>query len=215
VKYKNLIFDLDGTLIDPIVGVYASLESSFHISSAKLPAVNELQWIVGPPIKESIEKLLLEQGKVEQLETTHKAFRQAYDSNGFMQYSAYKGAQELINDLKKHYQLFIASSKPQPGPSKIIKCLDLEDHFTGVYGALLDEKIKTKTDVLNLLFSKNNIATSETLMIGDRYHDLEGAKNCNISAIGVTWGYGSRKELSAYPHLNIFDQISELRDFLL
>jgi phosphoglycolate phosphatase len=213
---RNLIFDLDGTLIDPWSGVHASLQQVFSELDLKLPPAEDLRWIVGPPIRESLTKILAEQGRETDLAAAHQGFRRVYDSVGVESYTVYAGAHELIESLHASgsYRLFIASSKPDPGPEKILTRMGHQAKFELIAGARPADGRLTKDDVLKHVLDRAGLKPTESVMIGDRYHDLRAAKALGVPAFGVLWGYGPHAELSAESPTALFPTIADLRSHL-
>ena len=90
---------------------------------------------------------------------------------------------------------YLATSKPGVYASRIVEHFELDQWLCGVYGSELDGTRTDKSDLLAHLLECESIDPGQTVMIGDRYHDVCGAKDNSLAALGVTWGYGSRNEL--------------------
>lgn len=192
---KYVIFDLDGTIIDPKEGITKSIQYALQKLGKPVPIVEELLWCIGPPLYESFPILTGNSDK----EYTYKAvdlYREYYLVQGIYQFLLYDGITDLLTGLiEMNYKLFIATSKPHLMAKKIIDKLDFTKYFSGIYGCELDGTRSKKSDLLKYLLISENISFSDAIMVGDRKHDIIGAKANNIFSCGAAYGYGSIEEL--------------------
>ncbi|GFK23841.1 hypothetical protein YA5_008500 [Tetragenococcus halophilus] len=123
-------------------------------------------------------------------------YRTLYKKEGMYQVTLYDGIQEVLTQLAERYDLFLATSKPEFFAVKIIHHLELAEFFEGIYGADLDGIRSEKRAVIHDALKAEKVEELSTVvMIGDRAHDIIGAKENNIDNIGVLYGFGDKEEL--------------------
>ena len=125
-----------------------------------------------------------------------RLYRERFSVSGLLENRVYPGLPEMLANLNMvSCRLFIATSKPSVYAHKIVHHFGLTRYFVAVYGSDLDGRLENKGDLIHYLLDLEHLDARDTVMVGDRSHDMLGAKAHGVSAIGVTWGYGSRKEL--------------------
>ena len=195
-KLKNLLFDLDGTIIDPKEGITKSIQYALRkLNFDRIPSSDELTWCIGPPLIQSFLKLL-ENNDENLAKEGVDYYRKNYSVTGIYQCRMYDGIKESLQDLSKRSKLFLATSKPTVFAKQILEMFNISSFFKGIYGAEFDGRFPRKADVIAHLLETEKINPSESLMIGDRKYDMIGAKANNMKSCGVLWGYGSRKEIT-------------------
>lgn len=199
-RFKNLLFDLDGTIIDPKVGITKSIQYALQkMGCEKIPSSDELTWCIGPPLVNSFPRLL---GKDDvEPEIAKKGvgyYREYFSEHGINECHLYDDIKLVLEKLasSKKIKIFIATSKPTIYAVRILKRFQIFELFSGVYGSDLDGTFSNKAKLIEHIIKEERIMASESLMIGDREHDIIGAKKNNMSACGVLYGYGSEEELS-------------------
>lgn len=194
-KIKYVLFDLDGTLIDSGKGIISSVKYALTKYGIKEDNIDRLKSFVGPPLKTQFQKCY----NVSEAESTKlvKLFREYYVPTGIWQNKVYDGIIDLLKILKQHdKQIMMATCKPEKFAKEIAKQDKIIDYFDFIGGSLMDEKRTTKAEVLQYVLDSNNIKNiDEVIMIGDTKYDIIGAKQFNMTTIGVTYGYGSEDEL--------------------
>jgi phosphoglycolate phosphatase len=191
----NLLFDLDGTLTDPFSGITKCISYALDMLGRKLPPRESLRWCIGPPLKDSFAKLLASDDD-ELVERAVALYRERFGTVGLFENEVYDGIPEALEALQKNgHTLYVATSKPVVYAERIIDHFGLHRHFKCIFGSELDGTRNDKTSLISHILQTELIAPSETLMIGDRGHDIIGAKENGIHAFGVLWGYGTRDEL--------------------
>ncbi|MCD5003316.1 HAD-IA family hydrolase [Enterococcus saccharolyticus] len=195
MKKDNILFDLDGTIIDSSEGIYASINYAMRkLNKEELPS-NVLKTFVGPPLLESFIRIGLTQEKAE---LAVGYYRELYKKEGMYQVAVYEGMQETLQKLSQDKNIFIATSKPEYFAKKILDYLKFSDYFTGIYGADLAGLRSEKAAVIQYALAMEKLENlSSIVMIGDRKHDILGAKENNLESIGVLYGFGDEKELMA------------------
>ena len=193
--YKYILFDLDGTLTDPGIGITNSVAYALKKFGIENKDRTELYKFIGPPLKESFAKYY---GLTDsQCDTAVDEYRVYFKAGGMFENKVYEGVPEMLEQLKAQgKKLYIATSKPEEFAITILKHFDLCKFFDFVGGASMDGKRSEKSDVIKYTLEKANINDiKNAIMVGDRFHDILGAKSVNMSSVGVTYGYGSYDEL--------------------
>ncbi|WP_417682435.1 HAD hydrolase-like protein [Roseibium sp.] len=211
MTYSTLLFDLDGTLTDPFIGITRSIQYALDkMGASRIPEAADLRWCIGPPLWESFGVLLESEDKAVQ-DRAVALYRERYTTEGLFENTIIDGIERLVADLDASgRRMFVATSKPHAYAARIIEHFGLTPHFGKVYGSELDGTRSAKADLIAYILEEENIAATDCVMVGDRKHDLIGAKANKVAALGVTWGYGSRAELEAEHPEAIFDRPQEL-----
>ena len=189
-----IFFDLDGTLTDPKPGITRSIQYALQkLEHPAIPTEDELTWCIGPPLRASFAKIL---GREEFADRAVSLYRERFSDIGLYENGVYDGISEVLTTLSRSGQrLFVATSKPHVFAERIVEHFGLRHHFEHVFGAELDGTRVEKSDLLEYALKQAAVDPAKTLMIGDRSHDMVGAKNNGMKGIGVLYGYGSRDEL--------------------
>jgi len=191
----NVLFDLDGTLTDPKVGITTSIADALTRMGRVPPHPDRLAWCIGPPLLESLATIL---------ETTDEAacrrclgfYRERFADVGLYENQVYDGIPELLTDFRAEgHRLYVATSKPTVYAVLILDHFGLTPHFTAVYGCELDGTRANKGELIGHLLASEGLDPRECVMVGDREHDVRGAARHGIPCVGVTYGYGSESEL--------------------
>lgn len=191
-----IYFDLDGTLTDPKPGITRSIQYALQqLGHQAIPTADELTWCIGPPLRASFVKLL---GAEDFADRAVALYRERFSSVGLYENRVYDGISDVLTTLSQSgHRLFVATSKPHVFAERIIDHFGLRPHFAHVFGSELDGTRVDKSHLLEYALKTASVDPSRTLMIGDRSHDMVGAKNNGMQAIGVLYGYGSKDELIA------------------
>ena len=196
MNIKNILFDLDGTITDPKVGITESIQYALReLEFSRIPEPGDLVCCIGPPLQESFS-ILLKTDKKEKIEEAIRLYRVNYNLQGIYQFKLYDGIIETIKLLRKNnLNIFIATSKPRVMAVKIFEYLSISHLFEGIYGSELDGTRSSKGELISFLLNKEKISPDNVIMIGDRKHDIIGAKENGIFSCGVCYGYGTKEEL--------------------
>jgi phosphoglycolate phosphatase len=189
-----IYFDLDGTLTDPKPGITRSIQYALQkLDHPTMPTEDELTWCIGPPLRASFVRLL---GAETSADLAVTYYRERFSDVGLYENGVYDGIGEVLTSLcASGHRLFVATSKPHVFAERIIDHFGLRDHFEHVFGSELDGTRVDKSHLLEYALKQASVDPAKTLMIGDRSHDMVGAKNNGMKGIGVLYGYGSRDEL--------------------
>lgn len=209
-RYEVILFDLDGTLTNPFIGISQSVQYALKKMGMDVPQTDELHSFVGPPIQESfVQKCHMTEPEVKM---AISYYRERYTDKGIFENEIYPGIEQLLGLLKDQgYQLIIATSKPTVFAERIAAHFGLDQYFDHIIGSFLDGNRSNKEAIINhiiALYPENRPA--DFLMVGDRMHDIIGAHKAGIDSIGVLYGYGSEGELRQSKPLFLAESIGEL-----
>lgn len=208
--YQYLLLDLDGTITDPMIGITRSVEYALSYFNIEVNRLEELCPFIGPPLIDSFKEFY--NFTDEQAQIALKKYREYFSAKGIFENIVYNGIEEFFQiQISQGRKLMLATSKPEPFAKRILEHFKLDHYFSFVGGATLDGTRSTKTDVIRYVLETNHITDlSVTIMIGDRKHDIEGAKNNGIDSIGILYGYGDKAELENAGADYIIEDINEL-----
>jgi phosphoglycolate phosphatase len=195
-NFEYILFDLDGTLTDSGEGITKSVQYALEYFDIIVDDLKELNRFIGPPLKDSFKKFY--NFDDEKAELGMKKYRERYADTGIYENSLYDGIIELLEALKKNNKkIILATSKPEVYAKQILKYFKIDSYFNFVAGADFEETRVNKGDVIKYALEGAEISDlSKVIMIGDREHDVIGAKENNIKVIGVLYGYGDVIELT-------------------
>jgi phosphoglycolate phosphatase len=195
-RFEFLLFDLDGTLVDPREGISRSVQYALQkLGKTEIPDEADLLWTIGPPLRENMAKLLGNDNK-ELIEKGAAYYRERFGDLGIYENVVYSGVVEVLNRLKQEgFHLYLATSKPHLFAVRILKYFNLLAYFDKVYGSEFDGTRSDKGQLLEYLLTEEMIKADNALMIGDRMHDIRAARQNNMASAGVTYGYGALEEL--------------------
>ena len=187
---QSLVFDLDGTLTDPKVGITRCIQFALAQLGEQVPEPEQLLWCIGPPLLESFERMV----GPERAGRAVELYRDRFATTGLFENEMYVGINEVLAKLNGSFDLYIASSKPLVYVTQIIQHFSLEPHFNGVFGSELDGTNSDKSELLHHVLETTKLSADQCIMIGDRRHDAVGANSNAMDFIGVLYGYGSIEE---------------------
>lgn len=214
MKYKYILFDLDGTLTDPGVGITKAVQYALKKNNIVEESLSTLEKFIGPPLKDSfIEFYSFDEKRVS--DSIHY-FREYFRKNGIFENEVYSGILDLLGELKnRDCKIVVATSKPTVFANTVLKHFGMMEYFDLVVGSNLDGTLGNKAEIINCVIENLKIKNlKETIMIGDRKYDVIGAEKNNIDSIGVLYGYGSLEELEAANPTYIVNSISQLYKLL-
>ncbi|MCR4580234.1 MAG: HAD family hydrolase [Treponema sp.] len=192
--FDYLFFDLDGTLTDPALGITNSYKYALNYFGIEIPSYEKLCSFIGPPLVETFKNQFgfSDEKVIEGV----KKYREYFAQKGLLENAVYPGIPELLQGLKEAgKKLVVATSKPEEYSVRIIEHFGLSKYFENVCGSNMDETRSKKDEVIAYALERNHISDkSKILMIGDRKHDILGAKKVGLKSCGVLFGYGSREE---------------------
>lgn len=213
--YKYVLFDLDGTLTDPYEGISKSVQYSLESFGIEEKDEDILKKFIGPPLKESFMKFYgFDEEKA--LKAVEK-YRERYITTGVYENALIDGVKDTLAILKeKGIRIFLATSKPQPLAEVILKHFGITEYFDFIGGADFNYNRDEKWQVIEYVFENSGIQDKENaLMIGDRMHDIIGAKKTGLKCLCVLCGYGSREEFTEYGADYIVETIPDILNIVL
>lgn len=212
---KVLLFDLDGTLTDPALGITNSFVYALKYFGLEIPTYEKLCSFIGPPLAETFKN---EFGfDKEKAALGVVKYREYFGQIGLFENRVYDGIPELLQKLCDHgYRLLIATSKPENFSLRIAERFNFAKYFEKICGSNMDESRSKKAEVITYALESAGITDKDSvLMIGDRFHDIVGAKENGIQCCSVMFGYGNREEFEEYGADYIVDSINDLEKLLL
>lgn len=195
MRYKAVIFDFDGTICDTGEGILKSAKFALDYYNIEAPEYTELTYFIGPPLLVTFqEKFGVDAATADKLV---KKYRERYTNKGLLESKMYDGIKELLVKLKKEgIKLGIASSKPQDYVEALLDHNTIKSYFDVICGVSFSADCESKANIISRCLKELETAGNETLMVGDKSYDINGAKANMIDSVGVMWGYGSRVEFA-------------------
>lgn len=219
--FDYILFDLDGTLTDPKIGITSSVQYALRAFGIDEPNLDRLEPFIGPPLADSFMEFY--DFTPEQAERAIAKYRERFDQQGIYENTLYAGIDKMLCSLKESGKILaIASSKPTPLVVRVLEHFQIEQYFDYIVGSEFDGTRSKKEEVvaealrLMLPVSINAKERKECVaMVGDRKFDVAGAKAFGLTAIGVSFGYASEGELETAGADYIVDTVWELKELLL
>jgi phosphoglycolate phosphatase len=216
MRYSLCLFDLDGTLTDPKVGITKSFQyalSAFGIREEP----DDLARFIGPPLREAFsESYGFSDADTERAVSK---FREYFAVTGLLENAVYPAIPDTLQKLvESGATLAVVTSKVAAYANRILAHFDLASYFAAVSGDEMDGSLTKngKRDLINIALDViDRKRRASPVMIGDRKHDIIGAREAGVDSIGVTWGYGSRAELQEAGATEIAETADELVRLIL
>lgn len=207
---KTVLFDLDGTLTDSAEGILRCLQYALERMEHPCPPPEVLSSHIGPPLRQTFATLF-ESSEEKRIAQAVALYRERFAVTGMYENRVYSGVPEMLAELRaQSCNLFVATAKVTFYARKILEHFELDSHFTAIQGSELDGRFEDKAHLVAELVAQHNLTPSETLMVGDRRHDIVAARKNGVRSLGVTYGYGSRDELAAAGADYIVDSPAEV-----
>ena len=209
MDYQNVLFDLDGTLTDPREGITRSIQFGLRKMGIDEPDLSKLEHFIGPPLLQAFMATYgFDEAKAWE---AMGYYRERFAVTGLYENEVFEGVMPLLEELVgQGRQLFIATSKPQIYAREIARHFDFAKHFKVIYSSELDGTRTNKVELIRYLMAEQGLDPAHTLMIGDRKHDLIGARDNGMDAAAVGYGFGSFEELNAFAPKYHFETLAEL-----
>lgn len=213
---KILLFDLDGTLTDPKEGITKCVQYALHHFNIEVNDLSQLLCFIGPPLIDSFRNFY--EMTEEDAKIAVEKYRERFKDIGIFENGVYDGIIEMLKSCKDMgYKIGLATSKPEEFAIRILDKYELAEFFDEITGSTMDGSRNNKTDVIKEAFRRMNISDDNkenVLMIGDREHDIIGAKNCGIKSVGVKFGYAEEGELEVAGADYVVDSVKQLQMLL-
>lgn len=212
-KFKYILFDFDGTLTDSSEGIFKSLTYAFESCGHGTPSTDLLKKFIGPPLHYSFSQFC-GFDDAHCLEMTEK-YRERYRVKGYLENTMYEGVPEMLEKLKNQdYVLATASSKPIKFVTDISVNLGIIKYFEYIGATTFDNIKESKAVVVENAMKQIGGDTTNTLMVGDRLFDIEGAHTAGIPCCAVLYGFGSQEEFEEYKADYIIAKPMDIFDIL-
>lgn len=210
---KRILFDLDGTLTDPFLGITRSVAYSLKSFGIEVDDLETLKPFIGPPLDVSFREYY-HMDEAQSWKAVEK-YREYFSKKGLFENKVYEGMEDFLQSLlNMDMKLYVCSSKPEVFAKEILDHFSLTPYFTGIYGATLDGSLKNKGDVIAHCIKQEQLNIQDCMMVGDRQHDIVGAHQNQIPCIGVLYGYGSLEEFQEYHCDYIAKDLIELKKII-
>ena len=194
-EYKYVLFDLDGTLTDPAIGITTSVAYALKKFGIEVEDISTLNHFIGPPL---LDTFMEDYGfSKEKAQTAIDYYRERFRVKGLYENVVYDGVFDMLEELKNGgREIILATSKPEPFAREILRHFGMEKYFLFIAGSNFDGTRTAKAEVIEYALENAGVTNkSACIMIGDRKHDIIGAQKTGLDSIGVLYGYGSREEL--------------------
>ncbi|WP_226670085.1 HAD family hydrolase [Metabacillus litoralis] len=214
-NYKVILFDLDGTLSDPKVGITKSVQYALQRMGIDETDLDKLECFIGPPLQVSFSDYY--EFNEEETQKAIDLYRERFKEKGMFENKLYSHITSLLKLLKeKNFTLVVATSKPTIFAEKIADYFNITQYFDLIVGSHLDGTRSSKTEIIQYILDKyKDFSHEEFIMIGDRKHDIIGATCTGIDSIGVTYGYGSFEELNISKPTHLVESVDQLKELLI
>ena len=216
MAWNTILFDLDGTLTDPAEGITKAVEAALNHYGITVADRAALHKFIGPPLDESFPEFYgFDAART--AEAT-EVFRAYFDRQGWRENIPYPGVEDMLRDLRAAgKRLLVATSKPEVFALRIMEHFGLARYFDHICGAPMDnqEGAKKAAVIRDALRRAGVEDLSTAVMGGDRRHDIDGARQAGLEAVGVLWGYGDLQELEASHPVHIVESFDGLKRVLI
>lgn len=212
--YQYILYDLDGTLTDPREGITKSVQYALAKMGIEEPDLSALEHFIGPPLYDEFRRCY--DFDDVQAKQAVAAYRERFSVDGWKENILFDGVPAMLKTLRAAGKtLAIASSKPTLFVEKILELFEIASYFDVVSGATLDGSISTKAQVVEQALTLLSVKDRKSaVLVGDRMHDVEGARSCGIDCVGVTFGFGGLQELQQAGAKYIVQDFAELMHLL-
>ena len=213
MEQQTILFDLDGTLTDPGLGITNSILYALRAMGYEEPARESLYSFIGPPLFESFVKYIgmSEAGASRAVEL----YREYFKEKGIYENKVYPGIPAMLEGLKNQgKRLAVATAKPTLFAEEVLSHFGLARYFELVEGNHMDAIHAQKSDIIARALRRLSAKAENALMVGDREYDVKGALACSVEPVGVLYGYGSREELTTAGARLLAEDVQELSRML-
>ena len=212
--YQTILFDLDGTLTDPGLGITNSVMYALKKFNIEVEDRSSLYKFIGPPLRESYAKYY--HFSDEEITRAVAYYREYFSVKGIYENELYEGIAEMLEQIKDSgRKVVLATSKPEEFAAEILRYFHIDHYFDFVAGSTMDGTRVGKADVIAYALESHGITDlSLAVMVGDREHDILGAGEIGLDSIGVLYGYGSREELENAGATYIAEHVADIMNFI-
>ncbi len=214
-NYSTVFFDLDGTLVDSGEGVRNSVEYALKKFGIEVENKDSLSCFIGPPLTVSFKTFYGFDD--ENADRGVAYYREYYKDKGIFEGYVYDGIEETLKRLKDAgKRVMVATSKPEEYAKRVLEKFGIAKYFDFIAGATMDEKTRAnKIEIMQYAFDSCGVSPSDTIMVGDRLFDIEGAKHFGMECIAVLYGYVSMEEFKRYGAEYIVETAEDVANLIL
>jgi phosphoglycolate phosphatase len=213
-EIHNILFDLDGTLVDSSGAIRASLAYALERSGLRLPDDHPVERLIGTPLLDIFRDEFGVTGAAAEQAITD--YRRHYDAEARAGTRVYDQVEDCLETLRAAGRtLVVATVKPSPIAAKVLSEMGLERYFSGVAGSSMDHARRDKAAIIRHALQEYGLDAAHSVMVGDRAQDIRGARSNRLYAVGVTYGFGPPEELVAAAPDHLVGSCGELPGLLL
>jgi phosphoglycolate phosphatase len=212
MKYDLFLFDLDGTLTDPQIGMKNSIMYALNALGVTTE-ITDFNAFIGPPLRDNFREFFGFEGELNELAVTK--YREYFGDKGLFENEIYPGIIETLELLKQNgVTIAMATSKVTEYAERIAARFEFARYFDFICGSEFNGERSAKNEIISCVLQRFNRTSCGAVMVGDRKHDIIGAKKIGADSIGVTWGFGSLAELENAGATHIVNSPRELLKFM-
>lgn len=215
MNYEYILFDLDGTLTESGGGILNSVRYALKSVGIEENDMSRLNKFIGPPLYDGFKTY----GNFsdEKIIDLIKKYREYFSEKGIFENCLYDGVFQMLHDLKSSgKKLIVATSKPEKFTKIILNHFNIDVFFDFVFGSTLDGSVSAKEQIIAMALKQIGLTDKSTVvMVGDRFYDAVGASKNGIACIGVSYGYGTERELLEHGAIKVAKSVGELKEMLL
>jgi phosphoglycolate phosphatase len=213
-EIHNILFDLDGTLVDSSGAIRASLAYALERGGLRFPDDRPVERLIGTPLLDIFRDEFGVTGAA--AEQAIADYRAHYDAEARAGTRVYDHVEDCLEALRAAgCTLVVATVKPSPIAVKVLSEMGLDRYFSGVAGSSMDHARRDKADIIRHALQAFGLDAAHSAMVGDRAQDIRGARSNRLYAVGVTWGFGPLEELTAAAPDHLAGCCSEIPGLLL
>ncbi len=211
---QYLLFDLDGTLTDPALGITRAVQYALRHFGLEEQDEQKLLSYIGPPLLDTFRSYGLTE---EQSREALRVYREYFADIGLYENEVYEGIPEFLKAAQQAgYVLIMATSKPEMYACRLMQYFGLTDYFSCIAGSDMAETRADKAAVIRYAMQRVGLTdVGQAVMIGDRKYDVQGARDFGMRSVAVMYGYGSQEELSASNPTFLVETVEELSQLFL
>jgi phosphoglycolate phosphatase len=211
VQSHTVLLDLDGTLVDSASGILGSLREAFDELGLAWSDADLDGQLVGPPLYETLPAIVGDDATA----AVVPVYRRIYAERGFLSSTPYPGVDALLQSLADgNRRVALATSKSEFAARRILDNHGWTPLFAAIVGDTPDAGRPTKTHVIAEAMQQLSAAPGDAVMVGDRSHDVVGARANGLACIGAGWGYAQPGELADAGATSVCDTVADLREVL-
>ena len=214
MKNNYILYDLDGTLTDPRVGITKSIEYALAHFGIDVENLNELTKFIGPPLRDTFREYYSFSDS--DVKVAVDKFQEYFAEQGLYENIIYDGIAEMLRaQYEDGRKIVLATSKPQVFAHKVLEQFEIDKYFELIVGSELSGERSDKAEVIKYAVDTLAINPSDAIMIGDRKYDVIGSRAHGIDSIGVLYGYSSKGELKEAGANYIVETVEELGEKII